>query len=106
MALLKGEDQQIQIRDCLKSEVSKLYPDMGKVSLLMALTYSFRRQLVVNKVPVKDIMEEYPALYLVPVQYEEFRRVTCLEMKEAFFLKAEKQGLGLFPILSKKEEKP
>lgn len=88
----------------MRNEMTKLYPDQGKIANLMALTYSFRRQKINEKVLVQDLLAEYPAFFEINHQYDEFHRLTGIGIRDIFFPEAEKHGLNLFRFFQRKKK--
>lgn len=87
----------------MRNEISKQYPDQIKIANLMALTYSFRRQKINEKMLVRDLLEEYPAFFEIKSQFDEFYRLTGVRV-EVFLPEAEKQGLNLFRFFQRKKK--
>ena len=48
----------------MKAEYRKREPDVEKVGKLMEITFSSRRQLLKDGIPIKDLVEQYPCLML------------------------------------------
>lgn len=62
----EGEDDDSILRHeaALKAEMLKRHPDHGRLDRLMMLTFSDRRNFIINENPlVCDIKEKYPALF-------------------------------------------
>jgi hypothetical protein len=61
----EGEDETSMEyhRISIKNEWKKRSPDMEKINSRMDLTYPDRRVKMKNKKPLKEIREEYPALF-------------------------------------------
>ena len=61
----EGEDETtINLhKQFLKTEFLKRPPDKGKMARRMLVTFADRRRMVNEKKPIKEIKEEYPALF-------------------------------------------
>ena len=61
----EGEDETtISLhKQFLKAECLKRLPDKGKMARRMLVTFADRRKMVNEKRPIRDIKEEYPALF-------------------------------------------
>ena len=61
----QGEDETTMNihKQFLKSEFLKRSPDKDKIARRMLLTFPDRRKMVNKKKPIKEIKEEYPALF-------------------------------------------
>lgn len=82
----EGEDDDSILRHeaALKTEMVKRHPDHGRLDRLMALTFSDRRNFIINENPlVCEIKEKYPALFESEnAVLKEFRRIAGKEMEE------------------------
>lgn len=92
-------------KNTMEEEMSKAHPNQKLIYSLMVVTYSFRRADINNKMLVKDILVEYPALFEAEHQASEFQRLTQIPLHEVFHLEAEKQGVALFHLFEKKKKK-
>lgn len=77
--------------------------DKSKLRYLMALTYSYRRSTINNKVPISILLEQYPIFFQEEEQFEEFNRLTFVNIKETYFKQVISKGLVLFEIFSGKK---
>ncbi len=61
----QGEDETTMNihKQFLKSEYLKRSPDKRKIARRMLVTFPDRRKMVNEKKPIKEIKEEYPALF-------------------------------------------
>ena len=86
--------------ESMKSEKRQ---EKNKIATLMALTYSFRRELINNKIRLHELKVEYPIFFQQEEQFDEFTRLTAVNMKH-FFEQVELQGRELYHILMKKKK--
>ena len=61
----EGEDETTMnlLKQFLNAECLKRLPDKGKTARQMLETFADRRKMVNGKRPIKDIKDEYPALF-------------------------------------------
>lgn len=86
--------------ESLKSEK---FQEKDKIASLMALTYSFRREMINNKIKVSDLRDEYPIFFQTTEQLEEFHRLTAVPMSN-FFNEVMEQGPLLYEMFVKKKK--
>lgn len=106
---IEGEDDSSQSthRQIMLEESKKAnsFQDKVKIRSLMALTYSFRRSSINNKIPIQDLKDQYPIFFQVEEQFEEFERLTAINIKETFFSETASNGSKLLRIfLDRKQE--
>lgn len=77
--------------------------DKNKIKNLMALTYSFRRQVINNKTSVEEIMQKYPIFFQASEQFDEFLRLTSVNIREIFLTNAFSKGPKLLQIFRLKK---
>ncbi|KAG8179139.1 hypothetical protein JTE90_015329 [Oedothorax gibbosus] len=93
--------RRIMSDECQKEHSSQ---DRNKISTLMLITYSFRRERINAKIPISDIINEYPALFLYEEQLEEFERLTAVKIKTIFFDSVAVIGPILYDFFKKKKK--
>lgn len=104
---IQGEDEatqkmhkQIMLEE---SKISLSHQDKIKLKSLMALTYSFRRNLINKNATIKYLKEEYPIFFQNEEQFDEFERLTSINMKESFFNEVQTHGHKLFELFLEKK---
>ena len=104
---IEGETESSQNihKQIMQEESKKEYASQDKLKLraLMSLTYSYRRNVINNKSPVSTLLEQYPIFFQEEQQFEEFHRLTSVNMKENFFKQVISKGLALFEIFQRKK---
>ena len=84
-------------------KLEKRQEKKNKIATLMALTYSFCRELINNKIPLHELKVEYPIFFQQEEQFDEFTRLTAVNMKH-FFEQVELQGPELYHIFMQKKK--
>lgn len=101
-----GEDETSQAfhEKMLLNEYKKCEKDQDKKKLqnLMSLTFSFRRQMINENVPVGIILEKYPIFFQQSQQFEEFQRLTSCDL-HSFVSNAQVIGPKLLDIMKAKK---
>lgn len=104
---IQGEDEssqrmhkQIMLEE---SKKSLSFQDKMKVKSLMALTYSFRRDIINKNATIRCLKEEYPLFFQNEEQFDEFERLTSINMKESFFNEVQTHGHKLFELFREKK---
>lgn len=104
---IEGEDETTQKmhKEIMVEESKKSlsFQDKMKIKSLMALTYSFRRNLINENVTIRYLKEEYPIFFQNEEQFDEFERLTSINMKESFFKEVETHGYKLFELFREKK---
>lgn len=93
-------------KNLLKNEANKseASQDKSKISSLMSLTYSFRREQINNKILIADLKNEYPTFFQMTYQFEEFKRLTAISIKDVFYEEVGNQGPELYQLFKKKKK--
>lgn len=74
------------LRQQLADETKKKKPDATFINQNMDVTLSLRRQeVVINKPPVSQILQRWPALFTESQVYQEFNRIVGKNLKQEFY---------------------
>lgn len=77
--------------------------DKAKIKNVMALTYSFRRADINNKMSVNDMKIKYPVFFQALEQFQEFSLLTSVDIQKEFMLNAISKGSKLFNLFKTKK---
>lgn len=92
--------KEIMAEECKKS---LSFQDQSKLESLMALTFSFRRSAINDKVSIHILINEYPAFFQERQQFNEFTRLTSTDIRETFFNTAFSYGVVLLQIFEERK---
>lgn len=104
---MSGETEKSQElhRQLLKEESLKNETLQNKtlIKSLMNITYSFRRDEINRKIPISRLIKEYPLFFQHQEQFDEFERLTAVNVRLVLTSEIQKYGRSLLDIFLKKQ---
>lgn len=101
----EDDNSQAHHNEILKDECAKdeKQQDKFKIKNLMALTYSFRRVDINNKISVNNLLVKCPIFFQVTEQLDEFVRLTSIDIDKVFIMNAIRKGTKLLQLFRMKK---